>query len=323
MKTFVHEVLKRSRTSGSILQAALCYLEAIRPKVPEILQQEKMGIRAHYQPETKILPATETELAREAELTAIENAFDAESMEQEPVDEMKTVRVTDSECDDFDSMQQIPVDSASVSRLIAEPSTPVEASSSSSPRPASLPSPLLCPRRAFLASLILASKFFQDKCYSNRAWAKLSGLPPREIGRCERALGQALEWRLWVGKSAIQTQATTPPPSTRTVVRSQSEGIITPTPSISAPSSLAPVSKPLRKCSTLPSELFNASSGSSKPPPYSAATAASVDRDFASQKPDVTVSDISEFLNMVLIHRPVRGFINDVVVARLVPTEVH
>ncbi|TEB30807.1 hypothetical protein FA13DRAFT_1630008 [Coprinellus micaceus] len=50
---------------------------------------------------------------------------------------------------------------------------------------ADLPSPLLCPRHAFLAALILASKFTQDKCYSNCAWAKLSGLPPREIGRCE------------------------------------------------------------------------------------------------------------------------------------------
>ncbi|KAF8954724.1 hypothetical protein BDZ97DRAFT_1588381, partial [Flammula alnicola] len=55
-----------------------------------------------------------------------------------------------------------------------------------------------CPRNTFLASLILASKFFQDKCYSNRPWAKLSVLPPREIGRCERALGQALEWSFWV-----------------------------------------------------------------------------------------------------------------------------
>ena len=44
--------------------------------------------------------------------------------------------------------------------------------------------PLLCPHWAFLASLILASKFMQDKCYSNQAWAKLSGLPPWEIGRC-------------------------------------------------------------------------------------------------------------------------------------------
>ncbi|KAF8426446.1 hypothetical protein L210DRAFT_3352600, partial [Boletus edulis BED1] len=55
-----------------------------------------------------------------------------------------------------------------------------------------------CPRRTFLASLILASKFMQGRCHSNRAWAKLSGLPPREIGRCECALGEALEWRLLI-----------------------------------------------------------------------------------------------------------------------------
>ncbi|KAF7967709.1 hypothetical protein HWV62_33337 [Athelia sp. TMB] len=64
-----------------------------------------------------------------------------------------------------------------------------------------LPSPLLCPRRTFLASLILASKFTQDRCYSNKACAKLSDLPPREIGRCNCALGGALDWRLWIGKA--------------------------------------------------------------------------------------------------------------------------
>lgn len=88
------------------------------------------------------------------------------------------------------------------------------------PLPA-LPSPLLCPRRAFLAALILASKFLQDRCYSNRAWAKLSGLPPREVGRCERALGEALEWRLWVGKGASMSEE-----SSRSVVRSKSESAI-------------------------------------------------------------------------------------------------
>jgi len=61
----------------------------------------------------------------------------------------------------------------------------------------------------------------QDRCYSNRAWAKLSGLPPREIGRCERALGEALEWRLWVGKlPAAQTA------SGRTLAKSKSESDI-------------------------------------------------------------------------------------------------
>ncbi|KAJ7572098.1 hypothetical protein C8J56DRAFT_809552, partial [Mycena floridula] len=29
---------------------------------------------------------------------------------------------------------------------------------------------------------------------SNRTWAKLSGLPAQEIGRCERAFGDALDW---------------------------------------------------------------------------------------------------------------------------------
>ncbi|KAH6913010.1 hypothetical protein BKA70DRAFT_1097345 [Coprinopsis sp. MPI-PUGE-AT-0042] len=72
-----------------------------------------------------------------------------------------------------------------------------------------LPSPLLCPRCSFLAALIFASKFTQDKCYLNCAWAKLSGLSPCEIGRCERALGDALDWRLWVGKAAVP--ATTKP----------------------------------------------------------------------------------------------------------------
>jgi hypothetical protein len=41
MKGFVHEVLHCSCTSGSVLQTALCYLEAIRAKVPELATQEK------------------------------------------------------------------------------------------------------------------------------------------------------------------------------------------------------------------------------------------------------------------------------------------
>jgi hypothetical protein len=48
LKTFVQEILRRSRTSGSVMQTALCYLEAIRPKVPEILRDEKRGIRSYF-----------------------------------------------------------------------------------------------------------------------------------------------------------------------------------------------------------------------------------------------------------------------------------
>ncbi|KAJ2931292.1 hypothetical protein H1R20_g5788, partial [Candolleomyces eurysporus] len=108
----------------------------------------------------------------------------------------------------------MPIDSSSTIEETEQPSDR-HAFTSFSDDPAlnpsiNLPSPLLCPRRAFLAALILASKFTQDKCYSNRAWAKLTGLPAREIGRCERALGCALEWRLWVGKSASANAQASP-----------------------------------------------------------------------------------------------------------------
>jgi len=126
---FVQELIRRSRTSGTVLQTALCYIEAVRRKLPEIASA----------------PATSAK-----ETTSEECPRDSEPPPPEPL----------------------------------------------------APSPLLCPRRTFLASLILASKFLQDRCCSNRAWAKLSGLSPREVGRCEKALGDALEWRLWVGKQS-------------------------------------------------------------------------------------------------------------------------
>jgi len=129
LQGFVQELIRRSRTSGTVLQTALCYIEAVRRKLPEIAGA----------------PATPVK-----ETPPKESPQDSELASPEPL----------------------------------------------------VPSPLLCPRRTFLASLILASKFLQDRCYSNRAWAKLSGLSPREVGRCEKALGDALEWRLWVGKQS-------------------------------------------------------------------------------------------------------------------------
>jgi len=59
-----------------------------------------------------------------------------------------------------------------------------------------LPSPLLCPRRVFLVTLILASKFVEDAVLSNREWARIAGLPAHEVFRCEIIVGEALQlWR--------------------------------------------------------------------------------------------------------------------------------
>jgi len=125
---FVQELIRRSRTPGTVLQTALCYIEAVRRK-PKIASAPAASVN-------ETIPG--------------ESSQDGELATPEPL----------------------------------------------------VPSPLLCPRRTFLASLILASKFLQDRRYSNQTWAKLSGLSPREVCRCEKALGDALEWRLWVGKQS-------------------------------------------------------------------------------------------------------------------------
>ncbi|QRV79310.1 DNA-directed RNA polymerase subunit beta' [Ceratobasidium sp. AG-Ba] len=54
--------------------------------------------------------------------------------------------------------------------------------------------------RCRIIRTFLALKFLLDKAFSNKAWA--NGLEALEAGKYERALGSALNWRLWVGKEA-------------------------------------------------------------------------------------------------------------------------
>ena len=195
LKTFVHEVLRRSRTSCSVLQTALCYIEALRPKIPELVHQEQAGegIRGEVDQGARVLSQDDPHLhdsPKEVDIDeAIDSAHLASSGSHYSDDAPPTVRMLD---DSIHPMSDV-TGQCEAEKKSRTPSEDL-------PILPPLPSPLLCPRRTFLASLILASKFTQDKCYSNRAWAKLAGLPAREIGRCERALGEALGWRLWVGK---------------------------------------------------------------------------------------------------------------------------
>jgi hypothetical protein len=50
----------------------------------------------------------------------------------------------------------------------------------------------------FLASLVVASKFVQDKTYRNSAWAKIAGLPISEINMAERCFLQLLDYQLYI-----------------------------------------------------------------------------------------------------------------------------
>ncbi|KAH0285873.1 hypothetical protein KCU62_g7142, partial [Aureobasidium sp. EXF-3399] len=55
---------------------------------------------------------------------------------------------------------------------------------------------LQCGRRMFLAALILASKYLQDRNYSAKAWSKMSGLKVAEINLNERTFLEAVNWKL-------------------------------------------------------------------------------------------------------------------------------
>jgi PHO85 cyclin-5 len=57
---------------------------------------------------------------------------------------------------------------------------------------------LQCGRRMFLAALILASKYLQDRNFSARAWSKISGLGTPEINQNEMAFLVTVNWNLHV-----------------------------------------------------------------------------------------------------------------------------
>ncbi|KAI8332432.1 cyclin-domain-containing protein [Chlamydoabsidia padenii] len=61
-----------------------------------------------------------------------------------------------------------------------------------------------CGRRMFLASLVVASKFVQDKTYRNSAWAKIAGLPVAEINAAERIFLDLVDYRLYISQPTFE-----------------------------------------------------------------------------------------------------------------------
>ncbi len=63
---------------------------------------------------------------------------------------------------------------------------------------------LTCGRRVFLASLILGSKYLQDRNYSNRAWSKISGLSTSEINLNEKGFLNHMDWEMFVSQETFE-----------------------------------------------------------------------------------------------------------------------
>lgn len=64
--------------------------------------------------------------------------------------------------------------------------------------------PATCGRRMFLASLIVASKYLQDRNYSNHAWSKICGLPVQDINAMERRFLMLIEYNLFIGEDVFK-----------------------------------------------------------------------------------------------------------------------
>lgn len=85
-----------------------------------------------------------------------------------------------------------------------KPHVPAHDFTKEQPRDQSRMRAMQCGRRMFLAALILASKYLQDRNYSARAWSKISGLNTVEINQNELMFLQAVGWRLHISEATFQ-----------------------------------------------------------------------------------------------------------------------
>ncbi|GAA5897272.1 hypothetical protein JCM8208_003776 [Rhodotorula glutinis] len=167
LQWFVKEVLRRSRTSCSTLQLALYYLHKSRRDIRDAVARAD---------------ASRTEIVRlEQELKAVRARAASPSL----ASSSSYPSPPRSPSDELDAAHAVHA-SALASELGERFSELVEAQNS----------PVLCGRRMFLAALISASKYLQDRNYSNRAWAKISGLAVGEINKNERAFLKVIQFQL-------------------------------------------------------------------------------------------------------------------------------
>ncbi|BGO99724.1 G1/S-specific cyclin Pcl5 [Rhodotorula toruloides] len=191
---FVKEVLRRSRTSCSTLQLALYYLHKSRREIRAAVKRAG---------------ESEGEIKRlERELKRGKEEVRAGSRGQEGA---------------YPSPPRSPGHELDAAAGGKEASQPQSLGDRFSALVAAQNSPVLCGRRMFLASLICASKYLQDRNYSNRAWAKISGLDVREINANERAFLKvtgfglhlpAEEFQRWTERLAALNNSSTSSPLT-------------------------------------------------------------------------------------------------------------
>lgn len=159
---FVREILRRSRTSCSTLQAALLYCKRCKDALYAGVDQ-----LSHASEAERKLWIAQTESLCQGLTSALVSTSETLPSLPPPCTELLAASHSGS-------------------------------SNSKAPGAMRSASPLLCGRRMFLAAIVVASKFLQDRTYSNRTWSKISGLETREIEQLERVFLHTIQYDLYV-----------------------------------------------------------------------------------------------------------------------------
>ncbi|KAF9580366.1 hypothetical protein BGW38_003021, partial [Lunasporangiospora selenospora] len=199
---FVKETLRRSRTTLSTLQLALYYIYKVRSQVlaaQEKIRQDQIQILHQHQ-----------QLQHQQHLLALKHA----QHPLQPLSPDDSVEALSEEefkqRDYFNSLapkrNTLPLTPPGINNTPSASSlSPHSLSAQTAPSPILAKSePVGCGRRMFLAALILASKFQQDRTYSNKAWSKISGLPVPEINQNEIAFLNLIDYQLFVSPVTFQ-----------------------------------------------------------------------------------------------------------------------
>ncbi|KAF9354172.1 hypothetical protein BGX26_007999 [Mortierella sp. AD094] len=193
---FVKETLRRSRTTLSTLQLALYYIYKVRNQVLAAQEKIRQDQIQHLQQRAlqqgqPLSPNGSIDALSEEEFKQ-RDYFNSISMQAHSHLAKNTPPLTPP------GTNNTPASLSPLSLSSSTPTSPILAKSE----------PVGCGRRMFLAALILASKFQQDRTYSNKAWSKISGLPVSEINLNEITFLTLIDYRLFVSQAVFQKWVT-------------------------------------------------------------------------------------------------------------------
>ncbi|KAF9922554.1 hypothetical protein FBU30_007321 [Linnemannia zychae] len=191
---FVKETLRRSRTTLSTLQLALYYIYRVRSQVLAAQERIRLDQIQYFQQHMTAMqhglppsPSISLDSLSEADIRQ-SDYFNAMTNKPKPALPLTP-----------------PGSNSTTPNANANALSPLSQTSTASTSPVLAKSePVGCGRRMFLAALILASKFQQDRTYSNKAWSKISGLSVSEINLNEIAFLTLIDYRLFVSQSVFQ-----------------------------------------------------------------------------------------------------------------------